>query len=1141
MSDNTTKFTPKQQQVIDSRNRGLLVSASAGTGKTTVMIERVVALIEQGADVGDFVIVTFTNLAAAEMKTRLSARMSAFDNPRMAIQREKLDTAAICTLHSFCGSLLKNYFYVVDVDPSFVVLDSASTDALKKAATDELFDEYFQSDDQDFYTLYRIFAANRNEDRFRSLISELYEFGRNQPNFETWYAETRNNLLNVDDPSNPFVEILLNSGREKLAFFAKRLKAIATEAQNDLVPFADVIRANAELCKSVDCSSLEGLLYGAATLPSKLLSLPRASKNDSPEATTARALHKEAVADVAEYSEKCQKLLHGKDYAALVSETKQTVAITDKLAEIVIRFEQKYYAAKKERGGIDFGDLEHLTLALLDDEQALAEIKARYKLIFVDEYQDTNPVQEAIISKIAQPDNLFMVGDVKQSIYGFRGCEPNIFVQKYLDYKHSGSGEAIELNDNFRSNRQILDFVNDIFDLVMTPDFGKVDYKNDAELSHGNDPCLPNPSVSVDFVLPPEKQTEELTEIYDIAKPQRDAEAASQGKVIADVIRKRVGQTYLTKEGETRTIGYNDVVILMRSLTGKAIEIYNTLLEENLPVVATFKVDGAACKEVRDVINFLRVTDNPLNDIPLVGVCLSCFGGFTESELTTIRLDTQGRTPFYERLVNYKNANDNEISTKIHALLTIIDKVRFFACGANVNDTVMYLLKITDYPLYVSGLPSGALRLSKLYAFADKLKGATYGQSVDKFLAYLDGRTDSRDEERTPSADAVRMMTMHASKGLEFPVVIIAGTETKFNFDHNEAERNSELGLATKFYDQTAMTVAPTLCHTACALLNRNKQREEEMRLLYVALTRAKFALHVIGTTTEKQLDCYPKLPSDAACHQDWITAALKNKYGEDFLTQSSDKLSVRIVDKDTPLLQKAERQNNVCKQTEDEKSVTDTLNYVYPYASQTEMPIKVVSSALDKEYVERTEIADDPDQSRERTKEYILHVNNNRASEGTAYHKVLERAPLQADYETIDKTISELISSAAIDPSVAEKLDRTLIFNALNDEKLLALAEGGELHKEIAFMTYAPYDLIAADKRFSDSVLLQGVIDLLIKLPNRAVVIDYKYTRKNEKQIVDSYKMQLSSYRLAVRSIGIEDVDCYVYSIESGKLIKID
>lgn len=1139
-TDNKKTFTPEQQQVIDSRNINLLVSASAGTGKTTVMIERVVSLVENGADVDDFVVVTFTNLAATEMKTRLAARMASYEDHRMAIQREKLDTASICTLHSFCGNLLRTYFYAVDLDPSFVILDSATTDSLKKAALDELFAEYFEAEDNDFYNLYRIYATNRREDVFRKLITDLYDFSRNVPNFADWYEQKRNNVLTIGASGNPLTEIIREDIQKNLRYYADSVCAIVDRAEKNSVPFVDILRANAQAFSTADASTAENALYSVAKLPEKLLPLPRAnSKKDTVETTEAHASNKLVTDSFKQFAEKYQKLLHGQNYQTLLQESKKTVANTDKLVEILLRFEQKFYAGKKDRGGIDFGDLEHLTLSLLGDEQILAEIKAKHKYIFVDEYQDTNPVQEAIVSKLEQGNNLFMVGDVKQSIYGFRGCEPDIFVQKYGNYKQGKCGKAIELNDNFRSNKEILEFVNDVFDFTMTPKFGKVDYKHNAQLKHGNSPSLPAPSVSVDFVKPLKKQSEQLTEIYDITKPQENVDAISQGKVIADIIRRRVGQP--CKIGDTvRNITYDDVVILMRSLTDKAIDIYNTLLGEHIPVAATFKTDSAACKEIRDVINFLRVVDNPLCDIPLVGTCLSCFGGFTESELAAVRLDTPGRTSFYERLVNYESRYDNQIAAKIKSLLQKIQKVRFFSYGANVNDTVLYLLQLTDYTLYVQGLPSGSLRLAKLYQFIGKLKGASYGQSIDKLLTYLDDRTDNRDEERFPSADAVKMMTMHASKGLEFPVVIIAGADSKFNFDNNAVERNSALGIAEKYYDDNSMTVAPSLSFTACNLYNKNKQREEEMRLLYVAMTRAKCALHIVGSVNDKQLKGITKMPSNAGNHLDWIVAALYEKFGDDLWNVHTDKLHTKVVDENTPLEQTQTLEGKLCKQSDDAKTVAKMMQYAYPYALETEMPVKLVSSALDKEYIEKN--ADDTQtEKRENPKEHIINVNNNRAYIGTAYHKVLEEADLHADYDQIDRVIDTLVQNAVIDPQIAQKLDKSLIYAALNDQKLTRLADGGQIYKEIPFMTYAPYNQIAADKWFSDNVMLQGVIDLLIRLPNKAIVVDYKYTTKNEQQIVDSYKMQLNSYRLAVQSIGIENVDCYVYSIENGKLIKID
>ena len=1129
MSENVKNYTPSQQDVINFRGKNMLVSASAGTGKTTVMIERIVALIEKGVDVSEIVVVTFTNLAAAEMKARLGAKLSEKrSNPRVLEQLEKLDSASICTLHSFCSELLRNYFYVVDVDPAFAILDDVTAANLKRNALDELFAEYFSKPDDVFRQVYKIFSTNRQEGNFKETLMRLYTFSRCLCNFGEWYAEKRQNFLNFSN-DNPIVLSLLADVTQTVEHCRKNVLQIAERSRELGIAYCDIFARNAELMGQIPNDDLEQAIFSLCKL--QLEPLPAKKRNvdfDEFELQVRKDytdVKKDFDALVTKYSELCR----GERLETLWSETQQAVVFTDKLVELVQRFDEIFFEAKKQRGGVDFNDLEHLTLKLLHDEPTLNEIQSRFKLVFVDEYQDTNPVQEAIVSALATENNLFMVGDVKQSIYGFRGCEPTIFIDKYEDYKATGKGKVVELNDNFRSNAEILDFVNDVFNMVMTAGFGKVDYKETSQLHGRTTPILKTPSTRVDLVLAAAKTKREIDTLYDITAEAEVNVAVTQGEQLAKRIKEYVGMAYRDKDGNARRIEYGDIVILMRNLTHKAIDVYNTLVAHNVPVAANFKVDGLSTKEVRDLVNLFRVVDNPYVDVSLVGACLSPFGGFSEAELGHVRLDTEGRIPFYERLQNYaKNNEKSDLGWKIRKFLDFLQGLRFYSRSASVDEVVLRVLAETNYHLYVQGLPNGALRIRKLYAFVDGLKGAPYAQSVDKFLSYVDETDSSHVDEGVSQTNAVRLMTMHASKGLEFPIVFVAGLESQFNFDNVAVEQNADMGLATRYYNFDTMRVADTLGATACGLFNKIKQREEEMRLLYVAMTRAKFALNLVATVTKEQLEGLPKLPTRANSHLDWLLIAVKEQTR---LKRAIAGLEVNVVD---GLGQQSEEQPSesfLCEQTTDVEAIDKQLSYVYPYLVQTQMPSKIVSSALDKEFIDLT---DEPQP------EFTLNANADRNLLGTAYHKVYQYAPMNATVQQIKQTVDELVACGKIEPNFAEKIDVQLVFDTLHNPQLVELMEGGTVYHELPFMLYAPYDQVAKDKRFSDEVMLQGVIDLLVLKRDSAVVIDFKYTSRSD-LVEERYSAQLASYKLAVERIcGLTDVQTYVLSIADNKLIKM-
>lgn len=1132
-----TPYTAAQTQVIEYRGQDMLVSASAGTGKTTVMIERIAQLLEKGADISEIVVVTFTNLAAAEMKNRLAAKLAAKrDNKNIIDQLERIDSANICTLHAFCGELLRNYFYVADIDPSYAILDQNLLTNLRQEAMDQVFLQYFNENDEVFKQVYQIFATERKQSNFYEVLFSLYNFSRCISDFNEWYQSKRDNLLNVDENSL-VTDILFDDIKRNAAFYADALKQQAETAQSNQVPFADVIKQNADNISAIRLDTCEHALFDLYKL--EVVSLPARprGKNAANRSETeieleeqSRANFKDITHDFESFAKKYKKLSRGLDMATLRNQTVQTVAQLDKLVEIINRFDKIYYDLKKERGGVDFNDLEHLALKILNDDEAYQAIREKCKLIFVDEYQDTNPIQEAIVSKLATINNLFMVGDVKQSIYGFRGCEPNIFADKEKRFEQNGDGKVIRLNDNFRSNVDILDFVNQIFNAVMTEDFGKVNYVKDAQLHGINPPTLAQtPSVRIDFVAPlaedKEAQDEDV-EIYDITAETDAVNADREAALVVKRIKEYVGMRYVDGKGNERVLEYGDIVILLRAFKDKAVNVYNALIGANIPVVANFNTDGLATKEIKDLINLMRVLDNPYNDVYLVGVCLSCFGAMTENELGLIRLNNAERMPFYDRLKEYaENGSDKIISNKLSKLLKLLDELRFYSRGASVSEVVLKALELTQYQLYVQGLPNSGLRLRKMYNFIDSIKDASYAQSIDRFLSYIDESEENPIADCVGATNAVRMMTMHASKGLEFPVVIICDLKHKFRQSDNALECNFDMGIAMNSYDFKSMTYAPTLASTAYSMRNLTKSNEEQMRLLYVAMTRAKYALNLIACATEKQINGLTKQPQDATCHLDWLLYGLQHCDKNNL----NGKLEINVFTDISSNDETLTGADMLLNQETDEQAVLDKLNYKYPYTAQRDMPNKVVSSALDKEFIGVHDQA-----------EATIVKDDDRNFVGTAYHKVYQYVNYDADVEQVRQTIAALVADGQIEQRFADRLDVELIYSTLRNPKLREIMLSGTVYHELPFMLYAPYNQVVSNGKYTDEIMLQGVIDLLVISENKATVVDFKYTSHSDR-IKDNYTAQLNSYKMAVAKIcNIQNVDCYVLSIADNKLIKM-
>ena len=1116
------KFNQGQQRAIDSKGN-LLVSASAGTGKTTVMIQRIYQMIARGeADVSQLLVVTFTNLAAAEMKQRLAAKLSEnAQDPVIADKLERLDSASISTIHSFCSDMLRNYFYVVDIDPAFSVLDDISVTALKKEAIDKVLADY-GNDDIVFNRLYGIFASKRREDKFRQAVYSLYEFACTQEDFYKWYSEKRANYDNIT-ADGVLASAVNDSIKSNSLYFAGQFEELAEEF------FALGMAKQAEIClknrQSVTLNS-DSLEVNLKLADNVTIDALRAAKK-APE-NTDEDVYNDLLARSKNVIDKCREFLKGfapfsgKDWDTIVEQTRSSVQYTDKLVEVLGKFTEQYAQLKKRLGAIDFNDMERLALEVLKDEQALQQLKNKYRFIFVDEYQDTNRVQEAIVRKLCGTGNFFAVGDVKQSIYGFRGCEPEIFVDKYNDYRKDGTlGSTVELNVNYRSGKNILDFVNTVCRRNITERFGKVDYEKEAMLIGSEEA----EEGSVEVIVAESRHSEKRAAegIYDITSDIADqSDDEEENLIIADKILSLVGSTVKCGE-KTVTIGYGDIAVLSPSMTEKALSLYNCLVRHNIPVVAGFKTEGFLNKEVRDIINFLRVVDNICDDSCLVGVCMSPFGNLTEEEMAQIAVNCKGtEESFYEKIASYISSRQNKTAEKADKLLTFIEKIRFFSYSATVDEVILELMRNTDWELYIGGLPNGSLRLRKLYEFVDSLKGSFYAQSVSKFVQYIDEAEDIRSEQNVSEANAVRMMTMHASKGLEFPVVILANCERQFRPDSPTLVTNAEVGMCVSMYDFDNMVSSETLGTVATGMYNALKLREESMRLLYVAMTRAKNRLIIVSRYNKSIFAS--RAPSEATSQMEWIISALREKYGEDFkdgmsadgITYIHGNYRSEESVKDEGLL--------LCAQDDDLQGALERLGYVYPYAEATTMPGKMASSSLDRLYF---------DDSGEDYSVPSL-AEEQRKLTGTAYHMLYQFIDLGGS--DIKEKLEQLVALGRIDGVTASQIDTQLIMRTLSDKKFRKLFEGGRIYREQPFMLNVNGREIGLNS--DETIVLQGIIDLLAIFDGYANVVDFKYT-KNFSNIEKNYKSQLESYRLAVRKItGIQDVRCYVLSIADDKLV---
>ncbi len=1104
------KYTREQTKAIEIKDKNLLVSASAGTGKTTVMIERIAQLVlQKSVAVDELMVVTFTTAAAAQMKDKLRERLSMLSvDPYVASQLEKLDMCSISTLHSFCSEILRAYFYIADIDPAFSILDPLFAASLKDKALETVLEKYYKAQDEAFGKLTQIFFKRRSDRDIKRIVLEIYEFALCQTDFLRWFEKTRRNYENFGK-DNPFEKTLNDEIVSAAKAYAEFFGAAALKAKRaGAARFADFAESTASTYLLSAENSLESNLEALAkrgspgNLSEKLKS--RDGVNMEPDEfdemmDSFDKTRKKANAWAKEYKE-----LYQTGYGILAENSKATLPIIDKLVEIVDKFDKEYALLKKEKGVLDFADLERYALTVLSDREALAELKQRYKLVFVDEYQDINGVQEAIIDRIASGTNAFFVGDVKQSIYGFRQTNPDIFVDKMNGFVDKNDSEVVNLNENFRSDRRILDFVNGVFSKIMTKDFGKLNYGSFSLLS-GSINCSGVAPVSLD-IASVKKEKAQAEGVYDPISDQTDVESQTAA-LVANKVLEYLGKE-ITVDGVARKIGYGDIAVLVRDMKDGSKAIYNKLKARDIPVCAAFSEERT--KEISDLVNFLRVLDNPLNDIYAAGAALSFFGRLTQNELAKIKLFAEQEI-FLDNFKVYVDKNRNETAKKADAFLQLIERYRSYAKSLTVDELFQKL--VTDetigggYLLYARGLKNGQIRYGRLTQMLTSLRGKPYAMSVDKFLQHIDeGKTEGAGV--SDASDAVTLTTIHKSKGLEYPIVIAPNLQKRFNLQVGEVAPDRGLGLAMRFYDFSDKTVSPDIARLAVETTLRRRGKEEEMRLLYVLMTRAKYSLALIAAAEKVEK---PVSARGANSFLDWIAFSCGDELRPVFHENISE-----IVKTENELLSEQKR---------DVKFVEKSFAYRYPYAKETPVPLKVSASQIKKfEESEEREIR-------------LFRSGDDAALVGSAYHKLYENVKRGSSLEEIKAVLVQLTDKGEISPTAAARVDEKLVFEAMNNKDFARLLDG-KIYHEIPFMLKTDYGAIMRGGGEGQTVL-QGVIDMLVVRRNNATVIDFKYTAYPE-NIRANYSAQMNAYALAAEKILGLTADAYILSIKNNELIKI-
>jgi len=782
------KFTPEQSKVIEFRGNNLLVSAAAGSGKTTVMIQRVCDLIlKDHVPINKFLIISFTKASASDMKNKLVKKLSSLEpTPFILEQLDDILTSDVSNLHSFCARLLKAYFYEVGLDPTFIVLDEIEVDACKEKALTRLFNEKSESGDKDFYDLIDIFSKSRKDTGLKNAILKLYNFLCSIVDRESWFNDKLMGLYNLDLTNNSGAQLInAHMKAEKLRCEEKiqeKIKQCLEAREPKLVEYLQQLDSMFKLIR-LDSSFIEN--SKRLNLKEKLIRIPKA--------TEGREFLFEEIKELKE--ELTKRFSNLKEYALsenvedivpYLEKTKQRIMA---LYNLTKEFEEKFKAIKKEKGGLDFNDLEQYTLKVLQNKTILEEIRNKYDYVFVDEYQDINGVQEEILSLISKRDNRFMVGDVKQSIYRFRLCDPEIFLEKYGEYsKDKEKGELVLLNANFRSKKGILDFVNAIFDRIMTQDFGGVDYKKEARLNTGSDDQKDDKKrvelLFADTSKIEEKEDREIN-VYSVEADQEinkniEKQGKAEGLLIAGKIADLVahGKIKDPETGKQRKIKFSDITILTSSRTPFLNKLTQTLEMKGIPVSTDIEGDCLDDEYVYGIRSFIETIDNYKVDYSLFSCLYSKLFDFSPNDLAEIKVAGGGENYYYQdvKIALERGKLNSELEVKLNNFFTVLREAREKAKFMSVKELCLYVVEKQNIKLKMSFEENYSKRLQKLNRFLSSLGD----QNIYEYLS--DSALSSVKCEPVYSGGAVKVMTIHKSKGLEFGVVFLVGINRNFNF-----------------------------------------------------------------------------------------------------------------------------------------------------------------------------------------------------------------------------------------------------------------------------------------------------------------------------------------------------------------------
>ena len=1189
-------FSEEQLKVINTRDKNILVSAAAGSGKTTVLVQRIIEKItdkDKPADIDRILVLTYTEAAAGEMRTRIEDAINKqiLNNPKdehLIRQAVLIHNAQISTIHGFCLSLIRNDFSRIGLDPSFRVAESGEIKLIEGEVADKLIEELFEDEkNEDIRLLADRFSSRNTLDGLKQIILDSYQVCRNNP-FVSEYIDERRKDYECDGEDS----LLETSWGSELKQYTKRVINEAlklTDHNLELIAenggafmYRDALLSDRAMIKHVsECETYSE--YRNALLNLDYARLSSKKSDDVDECS------KQLSKDIRESVKKMLSELASNFYSmstdALIFGMKENSKVVNALSNVLLLYDEKLSKEKRSRKIIDFSDMEHLAIDILYSKENERYVPTKtaldyrdvYDEIMVDEYQDSNPVQEKILEALSGESdnrfNRFMVGDVKQSIYSFRRACPELFMEKFYTYNDENDPNRIriDLSANYRSRVEVVDSVNQIFERLMSKDLGNISYDSAARLY-----------AKADYPKSGQDNTSEII-ILDKDTCSKASAQEQEALMVASRIKELVGKFEITRDGKMRPVRYKDIVILLRSNKGWDDVFKKALESAGIPVFISSKTGYFSAYEIKNLLNLLHILDNPLDEIALYGVLTEYFGGFTNDEMALIR--SEYKDELYDALIRISGGDiskdsliTDDIKAKCKRFVEFTDLTRKRIAYTPINELLEDIVTESGYLFHVSSMPYGEQRRSNVYMLIEKARQYESGsfKGLYHFIRYINeirsyeidfGEAMTVDEQ----ADVVRIMSIHKSKGLEFPIVFMCGMQKKINYQdsYDSLLFERHLGIGLDYVDIKKNVKHTDIRYNVLGRLIKLENAAEEMRIMYVAMTRAKEKLIMTACVENADqmidkysmyLDMYSDKDSKAlpyyvrssiSTYLDALLKACDRKTTLIKTVTASDCEEKAVSEGVNRQIRKLEIKNcidNDCIAVREDEinSIKNKILFKYIHSNleglYTKTSVSELKEAAIRDKLINGEMEELPDSffTEHESERYIpSFVSSEKTVSGTArgsaYHRVMELfdfagsiGHIDDDYNSqrayVSSVIEKEIASGRINREDADLVDVdkviTFVFSDLG-VRMCKAATRDDLYREQPFVLGINADRLNKDFPKEETVLIQGIIDVFFEEDGDLILMDYKTDAiSSAEALKERYSLQLDFYKEALERI---------------------